>query len=171
MKKTKKDILINVELDENKIPENIKWSAEGGGVTNQDVKALILSTWDFDKKETLKIDLWTKDMPLDHMNIFIYQTLVSLSKTHLRSTNNEKILLAKNFHANHLVRLKTYEEELKNNKIAVCYLNGEFTVKRVKIRKDHIYLVPESDKYEPIKVTNENEFIVWGIVTYVIKKI
>ena len=65
MKKPKKDIIINVELDENKIPENIKWSAEDGGVTNQDVKALILSTWDFDKKETLKIDLWTKDMPLD----------------------------------------------------------------------------------------------------------
>ena len=57
MKKPKKDIIINVELDENKIPENIKWSAEDGGVTNQDVKALILSTWDFDKKETLKIDL------------------------------------------------------------------------------------------------------------------
>ena len=62
-------------------------------------------------------------------------------------------------------------EELKNNKIAVCYLNGEFTVKRVKIDKDHINLVPENDKYEPIKVTDENEFIVWGIVTYVIKKI
>ncbi len=62
-------------------------------------------------------------------------------------------------------------EELKNNKIAVCYLNGEFTVKRVKIEKNHIYLVPENDKYEPIKVTDENEFIVWGIVTYVIKKI
>ena len=62
-------------------------------------------------------------------------------------------------------------EELKNNKIAVCYLNGEFTVKRVKIDKDHIYLVPENDKYEPIKVIDENEFIVWGIVTYVIKKI
>ena len=61
--------------------------------------------------------------------------------------------------------------QLKNNKIAVCYLNGEFTVKRVKIDKDHIYLVPENDKYEPIKVTDENEFIVWGIVTYVIKKI
>ena len=62
-------------------------------------------------------------------------------------------------------------EELKNNKIAVCYLNGEFTVKRVKIDKDHIYLVPENDKYKPIKVTDENEFIVWGVVTYVIKKI
>ena len=47
-------------------------------------------------------------------------------------------------------------EELKNNKIAVCYLNGEFTVKRVKIKKDHIYLVPENDKYaidnKPVKI-------------------
>ena len=66
---------------------------------------------------------------------------------------------------------ETLRLELKNNKIAVCYLNGEFTVKRVRIEKDHIYLVPENDKYEPIKVTDENEFIVWGIVTYVIKKI
>tara|TARA_B100000989_G_C19418848_1_gene417712 strand:- start:425 stop:850 length:426 start_codon:yes stop_codon:yes gene_type:complete len=61
-------------------------------------------------------------------------------------------------------------EELKNNKIAVCYLNGEFTVKRIKIEKDHIYLVPENKKYKSIKVDEENEFIVWGIVTYVIKK-
>ena len=62
-------------------------------------------------------------------------------------------------------------EEVKNNKIAVCYLNGEFTVKRVKIEKDYVYLVPENKKYNPIKVTEENELIVWGIVTYVIKKI
>ena len=61
-------------------------------------------------------------------------------------------------------------EEVKNNKIAVCYVNGEFTVKRVKIEKDHVYLIPENKKYNPIKITEENEFIVWGIVTYVIKK-
>ena len=91
MKKTKKDILINVELDENKIPENIKWSAEGGGVTNQDVKALILSTWDFDKKETLKIDLWTKDMPVEEMKLFFHQTLVTMSDTFMRATQDEKM--------------------------------------------------------------------------------
>ena len=67
--------------------------------------------------------------------------------------------------------VNTINEELKNNKIAVCYLNGEFTVKRVKIEKDHIYLIPENKMYDPIKVTEENEFIVWGIVTYVVKKI
>ena len=62
-------------------------------------------------------------------------------------------------------------EELKNNKIAVCYLNGDFTVKRVRIEKDHIYLIPENKNYDPIKVTEENEFIVWGVVTYVVKKV
>ena len=61
-------------------------------------------------------------------------------------------------------------EEVKNNKIAVCYVNGEFTVNRVKIEKDHVYLVPENKKYNPIKITEENELIVWGVVTYVIKK-
>ena len=59
----------------------------------------------------------------------------------------------------------------KNGKIAVCFIDGEFTVKRVKIEKDHVYLIPENKRYDPIKVTEENEFIVWGIVTYVVKKI
>ena len=59
----------------------------------------------------------------------------------------------------------------ENGKIAVCLIDGEFTVKRVKIEKDHVYLIPENKRYDPIKVTEENEFIVWGVVTYVVKKI
>lgn len=61
--------------------------------------------------------------------------------------------------------------EPKNNKIAVCYIDGEFTVKRIKIEKDCLYLVPENSDYEPIKVTEENELIIWGIVTYVLKSV
>lgn len=56
-----------------------------------------------------------------------------------------------------------------NNKIAVCFLDGEFTVKRIKIENDCIWLVPENETYQPIKVTEENDFIIWGIVTHVIK--
>ena len=59
--------------------------------------------------------------------------------------------------------------EPKNNKIAVCFLDGEFTVKRIKVTKEEVFLMPENKLFEPIKITEENELIVWGIVTYVIK--
>lgn len=57
-----------------------------------------------------------------------------------------------------------------NNKVAVCFLDGEFTVKRIKISKEEVLLMPENKSFEPIKITEENQLIIWGIVTYVIKK-
>ena len=89
MKNTR--ISFDVELDENKVPEKITWSAPDGGVSNEKSKAVFLSVWDDNKQETLKIDLWTKDMPIDQMNVFFHQTLVSMSDTYFRSTNNEKM--------------------------------------------------------------------------------
>jgi DNA polymerase V len=61
--------------------------------------------------------------------------------------------------------------EPANNKIAVCFIDGEFTVKRIKIEKDSVYLAPENEDFEPIKITESNELVIWGIVTYVLKKI
>lgn len=61
--------------------------------------------------------------------------------------------------------------EAENNKIAVCFIDGEFTVKRIKIEKDIVWLVAENDKYEPIKTTKDNDLIIWGIVTTVIKSV
>lgn len=61
--------------------------------------------------------------------------------------------------------------EPKNNKIAICFIDGEFTVKRIQLEKDCLYLMPENSNYSPIKVTEENQLIIWGIVTYVIKKV
>ncbi|WP_428224116.1 LexA family protein [Flavobacterium sp.] len=60
--------------------------------------------------------------------------------------------------------------EARDNKIAVCFIDGEFTVKRIKIEEDCLHLVAENPSYPPIKVTTENQFMVWGIVTYTIKK-
>ncbi len=57
----------------------------------------------------------------------------------------------------------------QNNKIAVCQIDGEFTVKRIKIEKDVIWLIAENEDYKPIKVTPENDFMIWGIVTTAIK--
>ena len=58
-----------------------------------------------------------------------------------------------------------------HNKIAVCFLDGEFTVKRLKVEKEEVWLQPENKNYQPIKITQENDFVIWGIVTNVIKKV
>ena len=61
--------------------------------------------------------------------------------------------------------------EPENNKIAVCFIDGEFTVKRLRVEKDCVYLQPENPNYEPIKVTEDNNLQIWGIVTHVIKRV
>ena len=58
-----------------------------------------------------------------------------------------------------------------NNKIAVCFLDGEFTVKRLRVSKDEVWLQPENPNYPIIKITEDNNFVIWGIVTNVIKKV
>jgi gliding motility-associated protein GldC len=88
--KTSKIELV-VELDENRVPESLKWSAEDGGIKQQEAKAVLLSVWDPNAKETLRIDLWTKDMPLNEMKQFFHQTLLTMSDTFLRATQDEKM--------------------------------------------------------------------------------
>lgn len=61
--------------------------------------------------------------------------------------------------------------EPADKEIAVCFIDGEFTVKRLKLEKDGLYLMPENQAYKPLKISEENNFMIWGIVTYVIKKI
>jgi gliding motility-associated protein GldC len=85
------EIKLTVVLDENRIPENIKWSAQDGGIHNEEAKAMLLSMWDSKQKETLRIDLWTKDMPVDEMKIFFHQTLVAMSNTFNRAVSDEKM--------------------------------------------------------------------------------
>lgn len=58
-----------------------------------------------------------------------------------------------------------------NNKIAVCVIDGEFTVKRIKKEKDTVWLIPENEEFQTIKVTEDNEFIVWGIAIASIKRL
>ncbi|MBC8299723.1 MAG: gliding motility protein GldC [Pelagibacterales bacterium] len=89
MKKTQ--ISFDVKLDKNKVVEKITWSAPDGGVLNEASKAVFLSVWNHNSQETKKIDLWTKDMPLDQMNVFFHQTLVSMSETFFKATQNEKM--------------------------------------------------------------------------------
>ena len=87
----KSEINIEVVTDENRVPEGITWSAEDGNVYKEEAKALMLSVWDSKSQATLRIDLWTKDMPVDEMKKFFHQTLVSMSDTFNRATQDEKM--------------------------------------------------------------------------------
>jgi gliding motility-associated protein GldC len=72
------EIKFIVELDENRVPEKLHWTAQDGGVEAEESKAIMLSIWDNKNKETLRIDLWTKDM-------------VAMSETYHRATADEKM--------------------------------------------------------------------------------
>ena len=58
-----------------------------------------------------------------------------------------------------------------DNKIAVCFVDGEFTLKRIKIDPEGVWLLPANEKYKPIHITEENDLRIWGVVTYVIKSV
>lgn len=84
-------ITLDIELDDNRVPEKLFWTAPDGGVENEESKAMMLSVWDNNAKESMRIDLWTKDMPMDDMKIFFHQTLVSMSDTFERATGDQKM--------------------------------------------------------------------------------
>ncbi|MGV6846715.1 MAG: gliding motility protein GldC [Lutibacter sp.] len=84
-------IEFNVGLDENKIPEKITWTAQDNQIFNQEAKAMLISVWDPEAKDTLRLDLWTKEMPLNEMKYFFHQTLLSMADTFQRATNDEKM--------------------------------------------------------------------------------
>ena len=91
MPKHSSQIKIDVSLDENKIPEHLQWTATDGGIENEESKAIFLSVWDHKNRESLRIDLWTKEMPLDEMKIFFHQTLSAMADTYNRATNDQKM--------------------------------------------------------------------------------
>lgn len=87
-----KDIKITVELDNDHIPTNIRWQADD--MTQKhvaDCRAMLLSLWDARNKDTLKLDLWTKDMTVDEMKIFFHQTLITMADTLESSINDPRI--------------------------------------------------------------------------------
>jgi len=89
--KSNSKIEFNIGLDENKVPETLEWSAEDSEITNAEAKALMVSVWDGDNKETLRMDLWTKDMPVDEMKQFYHQTLTAMADTFERATSDDKM--------------------------------------------------------------------------------
>ncbi|HEY8658970.1 MAG TPA: gliding motility protein GldC [Hanamia sp.] len=89
---TESNININVQLDADKVPQQISWSAsESTADTPQKAKAMCLALWDGIDKTALRIDLWTKDMMVDEMADFYYQVFVTMADTFQRATKHTEL--------------------------------------------------------------------------------
>jgi gliding motility-associated protein GldC len=89
--KHRSSITVKVGLDENKVPEELFWSADDGGIKDMEAKAMLLSVWDSKNKDTYKINLWTKEMPVNEMKQFFHQTLISMADSFETATSDEKM--------------------------------------------------------------------------------
>jgi gliding motility-associated protein GldC len=87
------EIKIEISLGQDKIPESISWSADATTVLNkQQAKAMILSFWDGKDKTALRMDLWTKDMMVDEMADFFFQTMMTMADSYQRATNQHELV-------------------------------------------------------------------------------
>ncbi len=84
-----KEILIKVKVDENNVPEKILWNAEGTKDESTSAKAMLLSLWDEKEQNTFKIDLWTKNMQVDEMQKFYFQTFITMADSLEKSTGED----------------------------------------------------------------------------------
>jgi gliding motility-associated protein GldC len=113
----KSTITLDVHLDEQKVPEQIYWNSAATPTDERmKAKAFILSLWDGAEKTALRIDIWTKEMMVDEMADFFYQTMVTMADTYNRATHDEETVnemkeFAKNFYQ------KFREKQLKENKL------------------------------------------------------
>ena len=83
------EIVFKVKLDDDNLPEKISWTAtDGQQQQERECKSIALALWDKEELNTLRIDLWTKDMPIDEMHTYFLQNLMTLTDSYTRATNN-----------------------------------------------------------------------------------
>ena len=110
-------ISIDVTLDKDRVPEEIRWNATDSTAENaRKAKAMMLAFWDGAEKTALRIDLWTKEMMIDEMADFIYQTLMTMADTYQRATQDQVLMgemkgFARDFYN------KFREQQMKANKL------------------------------------------------------
>ncbi len=109
-------IIIDVHTDENRVPEALTWKATDTSADEpQKSKAMMLSFWDGAEKTALRIDLWTKDMMIDEMADFFYQTMMTMADTYGRATKQtEQVEDMKKFAQDFYQRFR--EKQMKENK-------------------------------------------------------
>lgn len=87
----KQTLGFDIELDENNLPLNIAMRTSDGVANENDIKALMISAWSAKTRETLRIDLWTKDMPVNEMFIMYYQTLIGMAESLEKATGEHRL--------------------------------------------------------------------------------
>tara|TARA_B100000287_G_scaffold196637_1_gene185750 strand:- start:1107 stop:1436 length:330 start_codon:yes stop_codon:yes gene_type:complete len=87
----KKTIKFEIELDDNYLPINIEMDTSDSSNKEDKIKALMLSAWSSNSNETLHLPLWTKDMPVTHMLIMYYQTMLAMSNSLVKATGNDEL--------------------------------------------------------------------------------
>ena len=85
------DIVFSISLDENNVPEKITWEATDSGQPASECKSVFVSLWDEKEENTLRIDLWTKEMMVDDMKKFVHQTMVTMADTFERATGEAEM--------------------------------------------------------------------------------
>ena len=110
-------ITIDVQLDHDKVPQQISWRASDSTAdAAQRAKAMMISFWDGADKSALRIDLWTKDMMVDEMADFFYQTITTMGDTYERATQNKDLAQQmKNFAKDFYTKFR--ESQLQTNKL------------------------------------------------------
>lgn len=83
-------IKFDIDLDDNNVPEKIIWNAKDNGKTAE-AKAMIISVWDKEERNTLRIDLWNKEMEVDEMKRFVHQTILTLADSFEKATGETKM--------------------------------------------------------------------------------
>ena len=89
--KKKSQIIVDIETNENNVPESIHWTAQDGNVDHAKAKAMILAFWDENEQNAMRIDLWDKDMTVDDMKKFFHQTLLTMADSFERATGENNI--------------------------------------------------------------------------------
>ena len=109
-------ISIDVQLNDERVPEAILWRATDSTIDEmQKAKAMMLAFWDSQEKTALRIDLWTKEMMVDEMTDFFYQTLMTMADTYHRATQHEELVANMKKFAHEFYH-QSKEKQLKENK-------------------------------------------------------
>ncbi len=107
------EIKFNIQLDEQSIPDKIFWNAtDAENKDDKECRAVMLALWDHNEKNGMSIDLWTKEMTVQEMNLFFFQTMLTMSDTFERATHNKEVSDdIRKFAQNFLEKIKKQEKE------------------------------------------------------------